>query len=120
MESEVAFIQTQLWIVIGLLVLFIVSNILCRVFGCGERKEDDFGDLWDKGEVDEVLRKAESRLLERPHDIGALYFGARAMIARGRNLEARALLQRLSVLEPSFRQTCADEIEALDRILAGS
>ena len=120
MASELDFIQLQLWVVIGLLLFFIISNVLCHILGCGETKAQRFGEMYDKGEIDKLLKKAESRLRERPHDIGALYFGANAMMAKGRHKEARANLERVSLIEPSLKELCAEEIAAIDRASVGS
>ena len=114
MASDLAFIKLQLWAVIGLLAFFIVSNILCRVFNCGQPRGENFGDLWDRGEVDKLLERAELRLRERPHDIGALYYGSRALMAKGRFAEARKHLERLSAIEPSLKKECADQLAAMD------
>lgn len=115
MEDELAFVQLQLWVVIGLLAFFVLTNLLCRIFGCEWSDEKIYAKMWQKGEVDKLLKLAELRLAENPHDIGALYFGARAMVARGRNDDARRLLERLSVIEPSLRSACQEEIGELSR-----
>ena len=116
MEDELAFVQLQLWVVIGLLAFFVLTNILCRIFGCEWSDEKVYAKMWQKGEIDKLLRAAELRLAENPHDIGALYFGARAMVARGRYDDARKHLERLSIVEPSLRRACLEEIAELDRL----
>ena len=120
MESDLAFIQVQLWVVIALLAFFIASNILCRIFSCGQPKDENFGDLWDRGKVDDLLKRTERRLRERPHDIGALYYGARALMAEKRFVEARGHLERLSAIEPSLQRECSEQLDVIERALVGT
>lgn len=120
MESDIAQIKVLLWIILGLLVFFIAFNILCRVFNCGQPRDEKFGDLWQKGRIDDLIAKTRLRLVEHPHDISALYFGAKALAASGLYDSARGYIHRLMLIEPALREQCKEQLDAMDKLAGGS
>lgn len=120
MSSELAFIKLQLWIVIGMLLLFMISNILCLIIDRNDKRQQRFGEMLDRGELDKLIEKSESRLRSHPHDVGALYYGARAMMAKARYEEARANLERITLIQPTLREACQKEIAEIDSVIDGS
>jgi hypothetical protein len=119
LEADIAQIKVLLWIILGLLLLFVVGNILCRIFNCGQSREDRFGDLWQKGQIEELINRTRIRLQEHPHDISALYFGAKALAASGLHESARTYIHRLMLIEPALHAACKEQLDAIDR-LSGS
>lgn len=115
MEADIAQIKMLLWIILGLLVFFIASNILCRILNCGQ-PDDKLGDLWQKGKTQKVIEKARLRLQEHPHDISALYYGAKALATAGLHDSARIYLKRLMLIEPALHDECKVQLDAIDRM----
>lgn len=120
MEADIAQIKLLLWVVLGLLVFFVASNVLCRIFKCGQARADRFGDLWQKGQIDDLITKTRLRLQEHPHDISALYFGAKALAASGLHDSARTYIKRLMLVEPTLQEECKEQLAAIDRLSSGS
>ncbi|MFC4728264.1 hypothetical protein [Coralloluteibacterium thermophilus] len=120
MEADIAQIKILLWVVIGLLTAFVAGNILCRVVGCGQPREDRFRELWQKGRIDALIAGTRLRLQEHPHDISALYFGAKALAVSGLHDSARAYVQRIMLIEPTLHAACREQLEAIDRMAGGA
>ena len=120
MEADIAQIKVLLWIILAILALFVVSNILCRVFNCGKSKGDRLVDLWHKGRTEDVITKSQALLRDNPHDITALYFGSKALAASGLHATAREYTQRLMLIEPEMRKQCQEQLEAIDRMTSGT
>jgi len=116
MEQDLQYIQYQLWFVIALFALLIATNIVCYFVRKGERnKEPKFSEMWDKDKLDELIKKSSEYLLEYPNHPGALYFGAKALVARKDNLgEARRRLNKLIETEPSLRSSVQEVLDELD------
>jgi len=118
MEQEIEFIQYQLWFLIGVLALVVITNVICYF----SRKSDEdnspnFSKMWDKGQLDELVTKARECLLKYPNKQDALYFGAKAMIAQRKNLdEARKYLERFVKLEPSFSEAMQESINEINKL----
>lgn len=91
MEGDIALIKGLLWATLDLLVLFVVGNVLCRVFNCGQPREPKYGEMWGRGDTRKLLATADDRLRTHPHDLSALYFSAKALAASGQVAEARSL-----------------------------
>ncbi len=120
MEADIAQIKVLLWVILALLALFVASNILCHIFKCGQPSDEKFGDLWQKGQVDDLILKTRLRLQEHPHDISALYFGAKALAASGLHDTARAYIKRLMLIEPTLHDECKEQLEAIERMAGGT
>ena len=114
MEADLNQIKILLWAVLGLQVVFVAGNILCRVLGCGERKHSDYQSLLDRGKLDELLDKTKRRLDSHPRDIDALYFRAKALIASGLTESGRTHIERLMIAEPALIGTCKEWLDAID------
>jgi hypothetical protein len=112
MEQDLAFIQVQLWVVIGLFAVFVLTNVLVATTRRREKtKEPRFGQMWDKDQLDELIRQSEQYLREYPNHQTALYFGAKALIVKKRFSEARKNLDKLSEIEPGLRSSYEELIE---------
>lgn len=120
MEADIAQIKLLLWVILGLLVFFVVSNILCRIFNCGQPRNGKFGELWQKGQIDDLIVKTKLRLQEHPHDVSALYFGAKALAASGLYDSAKGYIKRLMLIEPTLHDECKEQLDAIDRMASGT
>jgi len=68
MEQELQFIQYQLWFVIALFLLLIATNVICYfVRKSGKDNTPRFGEIWDKGELNKLLKKSREYLIEYPN-----------------------------------------------------
>jgi hypothetical protein len=116
MEEQIQFIQYQLWFVIALFALLIATNVVCYFLRKSEKENDhNFGDMWDKDQLDMLIKKSSEYLIEYPNHSGALYFGAKALIARKENIpEARKRLNKLLDIEPTLKDSVQDIIDELD------
>jgi len=114
MEADIAQIKTLLWVIIGLMAVFVSLNVLCNIVGCGKRNKDDFIDLLDRGQIDDLIRKTRARLKTHPRDVNALYFNIEALIASDRMDEARVVIKRLSEADPTMSKTCREWLDAID------
>lgn len=114
MESELSQIKLLLWIILGLQLLFVLLNIACRVFGCGQARDADYRDLMDRGELDALLASTGKRLKSHPHDADALYFHARVLHASGLPQSARPYVERLAMLDPLMAKAAAEWIGLLE------
>ena len=95
MESDIAQIKILLWIILGLQIVFVVGNILCRLIGCGTDRHPDYNDLVSHGKFDEILSLTEKRLQTHPQDTDALYFRAKALQHVGLVESAKDCIRRL-------------------------
>lgn len=105
MEQELAFIQNQLWVLIALLSIFVGGVIYCNLSRKNETIYKDitnFGELWDKGEIDELLINTEKHLKDYPNHSSALYFRAKSLISVNKSSEAIPLLDTLSLNHPEL------------------
>ena len=109
MASDISFVQTQLWVVIGLLVFFVASNIMCQVWNRrtarDEKAKPKFGEMFDKDELDELLTAADAYLETYPNDHSALYFSAQTLMSRGSYDEAHRRFKRIVELDPTMRSS---------------
>jgi len=118
MEADIAQIMILLWVVFGLQMFFVASSIVCRIFDCGQRRGDKFAELWRKGQIDDLIAKTKHRLDEHPHDISALYFGAKALAVAGLHESARVYIKRLMIIEPALHDECKEQLGAIDRMMS--
>ena len=119
MEQEIQFIQYQLWFVIALFFLLIATNVICYFVRKSEKDNDPrFGEMWEKGEIDKLLKKSGEYLIDYPNHAGALYFRSKALVAKRESLpEARGYLKKLIQNEPTLidqTQKIIDEIEKIE------
>jgi len=114
MESDLAQIKYLLWAILGLQVFFIASNVVCNLYGCGRKAKPKYNDLLERGKLDEVLAQTKKRLETHPHDIDALYFRAKALMASGLPMSARPVIEQLIVAEPSLAKVAGKMLEAID------
>lgn len=120
MEQELQIIQNQLWFLIALFALLVATNIGCYFSKLSEKsKSPRFGEMWDKGELDKLLKESQEYLYEYPNHQSAMYFRAKALLAKRKSLpEAKMHLKKLQEMDPSFNdqiQEILDEIENIER-----
>ena len=120
MEADIAQIKLLVWVILGLLVFFVISNLLCKIFNCGEGHARTFNKLLDQGKFDLLITKSQHRLKTQPYDVPALYFGGMALAAMGRYEEARSSIRRLMTVSPALHKQCTEDLEAFDRMERGS
>ena len=118
MVDQLAFIQAQLWVVMGLFAVLVVGNFICmRLRRTEDRKRADrpqFGTMWEKDQLDELLSVADRHLSEYPNSQDALYFSAKVLIAKGRFSEARPRVERFQRLEPTMRDAWQPMLDAIN------
>ena len=118
MADQLAFIQTQLWIVMGLFTVLVVGNFICMRLRRSDQKmrkdRPQFGTMWDKNQLDELLSVADRHLREYPNSQDALYFSAKALMAKGRFSEARSRVERFKRLEPTMQDAWQPMLDAID------
>jgi len=116
MEEQILFIQYQVWAVIALLVIFVSGNLLCYLTRNTKSSDEfpEFGAQWDKGEIDELLKDTESYLEEFPNYSSALYFRAKALIARKRYTEAKKHLNMLLLNHPEYKENVTELLEVVE------
>ncbi len=115
MEEQILFIQYQIWGVIVLLIIFVVGNVFCYLTRTKERKlSPEFGDLWDKGKIEELLSESESYLKEYPNYSSALYFRAKALISCKRFDEAKNCIEILILNHPDLKEEVSILLETIE------
>jgi len=119
MEQDLTFIQNQLWAVIALFIILIGSNVVCYFLRQSDKdNEPQYGDMWEKGEVDKLISKTNEHLLSHPNHAGALYFSAKAFVSKKENIsEAVRRLNILKENEPTLKisvQELLDEIQQIE------
>jgi len=113
MEEQLNFMQYQLWAVLGLFAVFIITNLICYYGKKSEKPETDFSELWNKGEIDELLTKAKSHLASYPNETSALYFYSKALITKEQYQEAKELLEKLLVNEPTLKKDIQETLDSI-------
>lgn len=115
MEQEFAFIQNQLWVLIALFTILLAGNLFCYLTRTKEREiSPAFGDMWDRGEIDEILSESESYLKEYPNFSSALYFRAKALITRKQYEEAKTNLDVLLKNHPDLNPEINELLETIE------
>ena len=121
MESST--IELQLWIIIALFATVLIGQVICAFSqkkGGNKDSRGPFAIMWDKGDLDEVISHALITLKKNPNDINALYFGGKALHARGRCEEAKEYLERLLKSEPALKDSLEAEIGFIDETMAAN
>ena len=118
MEQQLQFIQQQLWFVIGLFLLLIATNIICYFVRKTDRdKEPRFGEMWDKGDLDKLIKKSREHLIEYPNHQSALYFCAKALVAKKESLaEAKRHLTKLQEIDPTLSKQAQEVVDEIKKI----
>ena len=118
MEQDLQFIQYQLWFVIALFLLLIATNVVCYFVKKSEKGNDPhFDEMWDKGDIDNLLKKSREYLVEYPNHTSALYFCAKALVAKRENLpEAKGYLIKLLQNEPTVSAQVQEIIDEIQKI----
>lgn len=123
LAEQIASIQLQIWAVIALLLVFVTGNILCMVWcrndGAKKRAEPGFEVLWLKDRLEELVSVATEYLRTYPNNQSALYFLAKAQMARGQYSEATPHIERLMVIEPSMRDTWQPFLDEINGVVGG-
>jgi hypothetical protein len=123
LEHSLAFVETQLWVVISLLALFVVGNILCNLFNCKARGSRPFSPnfrlLWERNQLDELLVEAARYRSKFPNNADAHYFAIKALIAKKMYPEARQLASHLAMIEPKLSNVIQDWLAHIERAQAG-
>ena len=115
MEQQLQLIQYQLWFVIALFALLIATNVVCYFVRKNEKSIDpQFGEMWDKDQLDKLIKKSSEYLIEYPNHQNALYFGAKALVAKRENIpEAKRRLKKLLNNEPTLRESIQEIIDEI-------
>jgi len=116
MLEEVTFVQNQLWAVIALLTVLVVSTVVCNLTRKREEKTESekFPELWELGKLDDLIARSTDYLKEYPNNVNALYFGAKALVVRKQYNDAKERVSKLSEIEPSLKETVKEILEEID------
>ena len=114
MESELAQIKMLLWAILGLQVIFVVGNILCRIYGCGTNGQPDYNEWVTRGKFDQILSHTKKRLETHPDDTDALYFRAKALPHVGLIESAKECIKRPGQSDPRLAQVSREWLESLE------
>jgi len=123
LEHSFAFIETQLWVVITLLAVFVVGNILCNLLNCKARGSrpftPDLRSLWERNKLDELLVEAARYRSKFPNNADAHYFAIKALIAKKMYPQAQDLAKHLAMIEPKLGDVIQDWFALIERAQAG-
>lgn len=110
-------IQFELQIIIGLLTIVVLWQIFASICLLLQQKrrmdKKQWSELWYRDKLDELIVQAALALKERPNLSDALYFGAKALRAKGRYDEAHEYLERFLRIEPGLAKEMASDMEDL-------
>lgn len=122
MEEQLQFIQYQLWGLIGLFLVLVLTNVICYLTRQNTNSTEDerFREMWEKGQIDKLAEEAEQYLQKYPNNANALYFGARALILKRRFPTAKSWFRKLAEISPSLSETVSEEIQAIEELEAKS
>jgi tetratricopeptide (TPR) repeat protein len=112
MQHDLAFVQNQLWAVIALIGLFIVTNFLCNLQQ--RKRKSDLLKMWDRNELDKLLEACSARRKKFPNHPDGYYFAAKALAAKHDYPAAKAMLERLMEIEPKLGKPTIAWIDAID------
>ena len=120
MESST--IELQLWIIIGLFCLVLVGQLFCAFYrrAKADDREDRFYEMWEKGELDDLIVESQATLQDRPSNKDALYFGSKALHARGQYQKAKEYIERLILIEPSLKDSLEETLLSIEGELAAN
>ena len=80
--------------------------------------EPEFREMWERGEIDNLLKKSRKYLEQYPNNTNALYFRSKALISQRKNIsEAKKYVERLIKNEPNLAnelQLILEEIEKIE------
>jgi len=116
MLEEVTFVQNQLWAVIALLTVLIVSTVVCNLTRKAEKKTESekFPELWELGKLDDLIVRSTDYLKEYPNNVNALYFGAKALVVRKQYIEVKERVSKLFEIEPSLKEAVKEILEEIE------
>lgn len=118
MEEELLFIQYQLWGLIGLFVIFMAANIACNLAKKQNNEPvseaDHYPELWDGNKLDELIERSTQHLEKYPNSVNALYFGAKALIVKGRYTEAKERVAHIEKVEPRMKETVIEILQEIE------
>ena len=117
MEARLALIEMQLWILIVLFAFFVATHAYWhfRKSKPHRGEQPEFGAMWEKDQIDELITKSQEYLRDRPNNQSALYFGAKALMLKQRHAEAARNLEVLTRVEPALRGSYQDLIDECKR-----
>jgi len=118
MEDQLNFIQNQLWALLTLMFLFVLSNVYCYITKNDEKKKkDDLERMWEQGNINDLINQSEKILQENPYNFDALFYGAKAMASQNNYEDAIKQYKKIIEIEPGFRSSMQSQIDELTEIL---
>ncbi|WP_339899828.1 hypothetical protein [uncultured Gilvimarinus sp.] len=122
MEDKLDLIIIQNWLLLGVIGLLLGINITCnwksfrREYNRPEQEEiDRLAELWDKDEIDALLRESKRIREKYPNRVDALYFGGKALVKSGQLVEARQLFSKLAEVDYALRDEAQKQIKTIDQ-----
>jgi hypothetical protein len=119
LERTLVIVETQLWIIIVLLVLLVAGNILCGIYNRRMQRSGtsspQFKDLWERNELDQLLSEAERYRGKFPNNTDAHMYAIKALLAKKKYSEARELISHLAQIEPTLNTLIQKWLELIDR-----
>jgi len=114
-------IELQLWIIIGLFSLVLLGQVFCVFFKSSKKKEhENFSEMWDQGKYDELILESGIALRDNPNLTNALFFGGKALHAKGKYEQAKEYIEQLMISEPTLRATLEELLELIVQDMAAN
>ena len=113
-------LELQLWIIIGLLLLIVLSVLaraVVQTFRLTAKEKTDFAELWELDKVDEIIKRAEFALKLYPNRMDALYFGAQALTTKGEYWKARTYYRKILLRQPWLKDSIQGFIEEVEDLI---
>ena len=120
MTSKLDLIIFQNWLLLAVLLVLLISNLainwkqIKRNKNHSDRNADLLADLWERGEIEEVLIETEVMLTELPNRVDALYFRGKAMLNIENFDEAKALFQKMAKADFMLRETAEEYLREVE------
>ena len=117
MDSKLDLIITQNWALLALLLVLVIMSAFCgyqnlkKAKGSEERLNLGLGELWDKGEYENVEKVASDILEKYPNHVEGLYFLGKVLAQRGENDEAIELWEKARKSDPQLYISIGNLIE---------
>jgi thioredoxin-like negative regulator of GroEL len=122
-DDRLAFIQTQLWWLMAILIAFVATNIVCMLVNrrrTGGRSAPPFEQMWEMGKIPELEAAATSYLRKYPNNINARLFLAKSLTSREQYQEALPHMKHLLKIEPTWNKMMQEMIAEVTKRASGS
>jgi hypothetical protein len=118
MEDKLDLIQLHLWLVTGMIVLILISNVLCNLATTKEKRAHDrLRRLWELEKYAELHAITSKELARSPNASTYLMHHVLALVGIGRLSEAREAALKFKKVAPTLRSEAMSMIASIDDML---